>query len=92
MDKMIKFKSIIVPGFDTYENVNEKFFGRKEIVHKDVYIHKDAIVFYEKVEKENDKECVRLNLKHNDIKGYYFPRSFVVCKKDDEDAYNKLMK
>ena len=92
MDSMIKFKNITVPGFETYETVNEKIYGRKEIVYKDIYIHKDAILFYEKVRKDTDKECINVNLKYVDMKGHYLPRSFVLCKKDDEDAYNKLMK
>ena len=35
MDSMIKFKNITIPGFETYETVNEKIYGRKEIVYKD---------------------------------------------------------
>jgi hypothetical protein len=90
MDSMIKFKNIIVPGFDTYETVNEKIYGKKEYIYKDMYIHKDAIISYQKI--DNDKECIKINLKYIDFKGYDLPRSFVLCKKDDQDAYDKLVK
>jgi hypothetical protein len=86
---MIKFKKITLPINSNGETLDDKLNGKKDTVYEDFYLNKNTIIF---LKQDNlDKDCIKVGINFSDLKGYSFPRSFMVCKHEDKDAYNKLL-
>ena len=63
----------------------------KDIYFHDIYVHIDTILTYKYVEKDNDKECMIIDFKKNII-NTLTPDNFTLCRKDDMEAYDNLVK
>lgn len=89
---MIKFKSIVKEATDAYTLNDILHYPTPKVEYKDIYIHTDNIINYRKVEKGDDKNCVAIKFKDCTFQPMTLPNYLVLCRKDDPDAYDKLIK
>ena len=88
---MLKFKSIVREATLTRSSGDTTYFGAPRVEFNDVWINKNTIKSYRLVEKEDDKECLRINFEKDTVTEMIGKNSYVLCKKEDPEPYTILI-
>ena len=75
----------------TYKTTDTTYYAEKK-EYEDVYVNKNKIINYRKVEGE--KDCLHINFHKDAFKGMADIRThnFKLCRKDDSEAYDQIYK
>ncbi len=88
---MLKFKSIVKEETPVSAIGNTIYYGSPRVEYNDVWIKESSILNYRPIVFNEDKECLQINFKSDTFNGMSLSNSFVLCKKQDEEIYNKLI-
>lgn len=87
---MLKFNSIVREATPQSTINGITYYATPRAEYKDVWVNSNKILHYRKVEKDND-ECLKIYFEKGSFSSIGFSDNFLVCKKDEETAYNTLI-